>query len=96
MAYYENNRNIQREILEAIRIQTFHLANLRKGTSFKSFCKSYFPYSWDKAEKNEVDSLPEIGYDESVEIQRIWDEIAKNEKKTTVVSFEDATKIDKG
>jgi len=95
MAYYENNRNIQREILEAIRIQTFHLADLRKGTSFSSFCKN-FPYSWDKPEKNEVDSLPEIGYDESVEIQRIWDEIAKNEKKVTVVSFEQATKIDKG
>lgn len=47
-AHYNESSLQQKEILEAIRLQTFHLASLKPGINYKLFCNKYFPFTWDK------------------------------------------------
>jgi len=72
--HFDHSLESQKPLLEAIRTQTFHLANLKKGTTYNSFCRNYFPFYWDK--KIEVPTKA-IDYEESKKLQSMWDEIHK-------------------
>ena len=65
-------------ICETIRISTFHMASLRKNTSYKQFCRS-FPLWFDK--ETRVQTIPkETAEKIEREIYNIVDQINKKKK----------------
>jgi len=75
-SYFKNEADKQKQILEAIRIQTFHLANLRPHTTYNSFKKN-FPFAWDSLKKEEGEIQLTMDPDTSKSIQEQWDDIQK-------------------
>lgn len=74
----ERNEYKDRNILEMLRLQTFHLCHLKSGTTYQSFIsKSGMTLPWDKKNKKDPDYKPVLDYNESIKMQEKVQEMMK-------------------
>jgi len=84
-AHYNEASLQQKELLEAIRLQTFHLAQLKPGINYKLFCNKYFPFTWDKQDKKEKPAQ-KFDLEDSKRIISTFEQLIKSDQKKTAIS----------
>lgn len=91
-AHYNESLIQQKELLEAIRLQTFHLAQLKPGINYKLFCNKYFPFTWDKQDKKEKPAQ-KFDLENSKKIISTFEQLINSDQKKAAIKSDRITSV---